>query len=146
MQQTGGFLSFQDLQTHKAEWWEPISIHYRDAVVYTAAPPSTAFPSLIRLGLMSQFDVKKLGHNSLDMLHIFIEVTKHAFYCRLQYAGDPEINPPPLDILLSRKYWEKQAKAIDLKHAKPFTYPGQCETSAQHTTHFVVADSLCLKW
>jgi gamma-glutamyltranspeptidase/glutathione hydrolase len=141
MQQTGGFLSLKDLQNHKAEWWEPVSINYRDAVVYTASPPSTAFPSLIRLGLMSRFDVKKMGHNSLDMLHIFIEVTKHAFRCRLQYAGDPEIKPPPLDMLLSKKYWEKQAKAIDMKQAKPFTYPGLPETSSKHTTHFVVADS-----
>lgn len=141
MQKTGGFLSLLDLQNHKAEWWKPIAINYRDAVVYTASPPSTAFPSLIRLGLMSRFNVKEMGHNSLDMLHIFIEVTKHAFRCRLQYAGDPEIKPPPLDMLLSEKYWEKQAKAIDLKRAKPFTYPGLPGTARQHTTHFVVADS-----
>ncbi|UCH96328.1 MAG: gamma-glutamyltransferase, partial [Candidatus Aminicenantes bacterium] len=141
MQGTGGFLSLKDLQNHQAEWWKPIAIKYRDAVVYTASPPSTAFPSLIRLGLMSRFNVKELGHNSLDMLHIFIEVTKHAFRCRLQYAGDPGIKPPPLGMLLSEKYWEKQAKAIDLKRAKPFTYPGLSETARQHTTHFVAADS-----
>ena len=90
---------------------------------------------------MSRFDVKKPGFNSLDMLHKFIEVTKHAFWCRLKYAGDPEINPPPLAALLSEKYWKEQAEKIDLKRAKPFTYPGLSSTRHPHTTHFVAADS-----
>jgi len=141
MHRTGGFLSLKDLQNDKAEWWDPISIDYRGFKVYTASPPSTAFPSLIRLGLMSRFDVKKSGFNSLDILHTFIEVTKHAFWCRLRYAGDPEISPPPLGMLLSEKYWKEHAEKINLKQAKPFTYPGLSLTEHPHTTHFVVADS-----
>ncbi|MCP5046180.1 MAG: gamma-glutamyltransferase [bacterium] len=141
MQRSGGFLSLEDLQKDKAEWWEPIAIKYRDCIVYTASPPSTAFPSLIRLGIMSRFDPEKMGHNSLGMLHRFIETTKHAFRCRLQYAGDPEVKPPPLDMLLSENYWQKQANVMDMKRAKPFTYPGPLPTPSKHTTHFVVADS-----
>jgi len=141
VRQTGGFLSLKDLTNDKAEWWEPIHMVYRDCEVYTASPPSTAFPSLIRLGLMSQFDVSKMGHNSVETLHRFIEVTKHAFWCRLRYAGDPEVNPPPLDHLLSEKYWKEQAGRIDLKRAKPFAYPDSNEFRTQHTTHFVVVDS-----
>jgi len=141
MRSTGGFLSIEDLVNDRAEWWEPVHITCRDCEVYTASPPSTAFPSLIRLGLMSQFDVAKFGHNTLDTLHRFIEVTKHAFWCRLRYAGDPEVNPPPLDYLLSKNYSKEQAGKIDLTRAKPFTYPGVAEGQSQHTTHFVVADS-----
>jgi len=141
MCRTGGFLSIKDLIIDKAEWWKPIHITYRDCDVYTASPPSTAFPSLIRLGLMSQFDVQEMDHNTIETLHRFIEVTKHAFWCRLRFAGDPEVNPPPLDYLLSEKYWKEQTSRIDLKRAKPFTYPGIKERQSQHTTHFVVADS-----
>ncbi len=140
MKQQGGFLSIQDLQADRAEWWEPIRIEYRDYDVITASPPSTAFPSLIRLGLMSRFDNKALGHNTTDYLHRFAEVTKQAFWCRLAYAGDPEFTPPPLDRLLSPAYWEECVDKIDLKKAKPFEYPGIAGTEQQHTTHFVVAD------
>jgi len=139
MMQQGGFLSIQDLQADQAEWWEPIRIEYRDYDVITASPPSTAFPSLIRLGLMSRFDNKTLSHNTTDYLHRFAEVTKHAFWCRLAYAGDPDYTPPPLDRLLSPAYWEECVDKIDLKKAKPFEYPGIAGTE-QHTTHFVVAD------
>ncbi len=139
MHQSGGFLSLDDLIHDQAEWWEPVHVRYRDCEVYTASPPSTAFPSLIRLGLMSRFDVRGMGHNSLETLHRFIEVTKHAFWCRLRYAGDPEVNPPPLDKLLSENYWKDQVSKIDAKRAKPFAYPG-LKRESTHTTHFVVAD------
>jgi gamma-glutamyltranspeptidase/glutathione hydrolase len=141
MERSGGFLSVDDLIADKAEWWKPIHIHYRDYEVYTASPPSTAFPSLIRLGLMSRFNGPELGHNTTEYLHRFGEVTKHAFWCRLAYAGDPEIYPPPLDKLLSESYWDEVVSQIDLEKAKPFVPPDVTIPKDSHTTHFVVADS-----
>jgi len=142
MQRSGGFLSKSDLAADKAEWWEPIHINYRGYDVYTAAPPATAFPSLIRLGIMSRFDVRSLGHNSPAYLHLFAEATKHAFWCRLAYAGDPERNPPPLERLLSEAYWKEEAGKIDPKKARPFIPPGLPLDKNTHATHFVIAD----KW
>ena len=140
MQGSGGFLSKADLAANTAEWWDPVHVNYRGCDVYTASPPATAFPSLIRLGLMSRFDVRPLGHNSAAYLHLFAEVTKHAFWCRLSYAGDPEVSPPPLERLLSEEYWKEEAAKIDLNRAKTFTPPGMPEQEDSHTTHFVVAD------
>jgi len=140
MENTGGFLSLEDLKADKAEWWDPVSIDYRGCRVYTASPPATAFPSLIRLGLMSRFDTLSLGHNSAEYLHIFAEATKHAYWCRLAYAGDPEINPPPLDRLLSKDYFAEQASRIDRSRAQPFKPPGLSVRHGPNTTHFVTAD------
>ena len=140
MKKSGGFLSLEDLIADQAEWWEPIHIHYRDCEIFTASPPSTAFPSLIRLGMMSRFDAQDLGFNSADFLHRFSEVTKHAFWCRLAYAGDPEINPPPLDKLLSESYWEERVSQIDKQKANPFVPPDIQIHQGDNTTHFVVAD------
>lgn len=140
MKAAGGFLSLEDLQNNEAEWWQPITITYREYQVLTASPPATAFPSLIRLGMMSQFDNRTLGHNSAGYLHRFSEVTKHAFWCRLRYAGSPEINPPPLDKLLSEEYWADQVERIDSGKASAFVPPVQFSDGDMHTTHFVVAD------
>lgn len=136
----GGFLSLEDLRADGSEWFDPIRISYRGNEIYTASPPSTAFPSLIRLGIMSRFDVARLGHNTPDFLHRFIETTKHAFWCRLKFAGDPKIGPPPLDKLLTEGYWIEQASQIDPARAHPFSYPKAGDGQDQHTTHFVVAD------
>lgn len=140
MRAAGSFLRLEDLQENEAEWYEPIHITYRGYDVLTASPPSTAFPALIRLGLMSRFDVPALGHNSTAFLHRFAEATKHAFWCRLAYAGDPEIQPPPLDTLLSDAYWQQQVDAMNLTRATTFEPPQVVAAAGMNTTHFVVAD------
>ena len=140
MKEAGGFLSLSDLASNEAEWWKPISIKYRDVEVVTAAPPANAFDYLVRLGIMSRFDTAALGHNSVEYLHRFAEATKHGFWVRLRYAGDPDVAPPPVDRLLSEAYWKEQAAAIDLSKAAPFVPPGRSAGRDGHTTHFVVAD------
>ncbi len=89
---------------------------------------------------MSRFDVPALGHNATATLHRFAEATKHAFWCRLAYAGDPEIQPPPLDTLLSEAYWQEQVDAMDLERATTFEPPQVVVAEGMNTTHFVVAD------
>jgi len=141
MREADGFLALEDLAQSQADWWEPIEIDYRGHRVLTASPPSTAFPALVRLGLMSRFDVAAMGHNSADYLHTFAEATKHAFRTRLAYAGDPEVQPPPLELLLSEAYWQETTAEFDPDEARPFEYPGiGAGDPDQHTTHFVVAD------
>jgi gamma-glutamyltranspeptidase/glutathione hydrolase len=140
MRRRDGFLSKHDLAADKAEWWDPIRIRYRDCEVITASPPANAFDYLVRLGIMSRFDVPALGHNSVPFLHRFAEATKIGFWVRLRYAGDPEINPPPLDRLLSEAYSKEEADGIDPDHAKPFVPPTSFGEVRRHTTHFVVAD------
>ena len=95
-------LTLDDLAENEAEWWEPISIDYRGYEVVTASPPANSFPALVRLSVMGQLDVQSLRHNSAAYLHHYAEVTKHAFWTRLRWAGDPEIAPPPLDRLQDR--------------------------------------------
>ncbi|HVF60148.1 MAG TPA: gamma-glutamyltransferase [Thermoanaerobaculia bacterium] len=147
MREADGFLALADLEADRAEWWEPISIRYRGHEVVSASPPANTFDMLVRLGIMSRFDVAALGHNSADHLHRFAEATKHGFWVRLAHAGDPEVDPPPLARLLSEDYWEEQARGIDPARAKPFVPPGGDPEAAagagaaSHTTHFVVADA-----
>jgi len=142
MRTAGGFLAFADLKKDRAEWLEPIKIDYRGYEVYTAAPPANAFDYLVRLGMMSRSNARVLGHNSVAYLHRFAEVTKHAFWVRLRYAGDPDVAAPPLDELLSEKYWAREISRIDPTRAKPFVPPEWPSGKDSHTTHFVVAD----KW
>jgi gamma-glutamyltranspeptidase / glutathione hydrolase len=140
MRATDGFLRLEDLEENEAEWWDPIAIDYRGHQVLTASPPANSFPALVRLGLMSRFDVEAMGHNSADYLHLYAEATKHAFWTRLRWAGDPDVAPPPLDVLLSEGYWADTAGAFDPERSRDFEPPGVVAAEGANTTHFVVAD------
>jgi gamma-glutamyltranspeptidase/glutathione hydrolase len=139
MRASGSFLRLSDLEENEPEWWDTIEIDYRGFRVVTASPPANSFPALVRLGLMAQFDVAAMGHNSVDYLHTFAEATKHGFWTRLAYAGDPDIAPPPLDKLLSQDYLAAEA-ATFTDRARPFEPPGLSTSQGRNTTHFVVAD------
>lgn len=144
MREAGSFLRLSDLAENEAEWWEPIEIDYRGHRVMVPPPPANSFPALVRLGMMSLVDVEDMGHNSVDYLHTYAEVTKRAFWVRLRYAGDPEVAPPPLDTLLSVASWEEAIRRIDMHEALPFARPlpaGEGDMPESHTTHFVVADA-----
>ncbi len=140
MREAGGFLRLDDLAENEAEWWEPITIDYRGYEIVTAPPPANSFPALVRLGMMSRFDNRSLGHNTSAYLHRYAEVTKHAFWTRLRYASDPLVRPVPLDMLLAETYWQEQVDMIDPEKARPFEPPGVVPPAGSHTTHFVVAD------
>lgn len=141
MREVGGFLTIDDLRNNRAEWREPISIDYRGYRVVTAGAPTNAWNGLLRLGIMSRFDPASLGHNSAPYLHRYAEVTKLAYIARLRFAGDPDISPPPLDKLLSKKYWSEEAAKVNSQYSTPFEAPTNSSTQDEHTTHFVVADA-----
>jgi gamma-glutamyltranspeptidase/glutathione hydrolase len=146
MQSAGGFLRLSDLANNQAEWWDPIAIDFAGQRIVTASPPANSFDALVRIGMMGEYDMKRLGHNSAPYLHRFAEVTKHGFWVRLRWAGDPDIAPPPVQRLLARDYFREQVARIDTTRASTFTPPfataseRDFEEDTGHTTHFVVAD------
>jgi gamma-glutamyltranspeptidase/glutathione hydrolase len=140
MQSAGGFLAMVDLEYHEAEWWTPLHLEYRGHTIYTPSAPAGAFPMLERLGMMDLLNSKDMGHNSLEYLHNFAEVTKMAYWDRLAYSGDPDVKPPPYERLLSPAYWHSRNDTIDSEAAKDFDYSGIVTASSENTTHFVVAD------
>jgi gamma-glutamyltranspeptidase/glutathione hydrolase len=141
MRQTGGFVSLEDLRTNRAEWWDPVRIDYRGCQVLAAGSPTNGWNTLLRIGIMTRWDLPALGHNSVDYVHRFAEVTKRAYATRLVHAGDPDVSPPPLGRLLSAAFWAAEAEAVDLQRAVPFVPPGPSAATGTHTTHFVVADA-----
>jgi len=97
MKAVGSFLSIEDLQNNKAEWWTPLKIDYRGYEVYTASLPANSFPAFVNLGLMKQFPPGELAHNSPKYLHYLAEMVKESYKSRLAYSFDPDIQASPLD-------------------------------------------------
>jgi gamma-glutamyltranspeptidase/glutathione hydrolase len=141
VQRNGGFLTMEDLRNNRAEWRETIGMNYRGYKLVTASPPVTSWNALVRLGVMSRFDPASLGHNSVAYLDTYARVTERAYWSRYDYVRDPEVEPTPLDLLLSEEYWAEEAAQISAQAtASSRPAPTFVSHNREHTTHFVVAD------
>ena len=138
MKEIESFLSIEDLQRNVAEWWEPISIKYRGYEIFTTGVPSNAFPSLFTLGIMQQFNLTTLVHNSKAYCHLLAEAEKESCKMRLTHPGEVEAKDFIINNILTDQNLRSVAASLDLKRASDFSLPFEHES--ENTTHFVVVD------
>jgi gamma-glutamyltranspeptidase/glutathione hydrolase len=118
-----GLLSYADLAEWHAGVEEPAAFTYRGLTVHKC-PPWTQGPVFLQhLAILEGFDLKSLGHNSAEYLHLLIESAKLAFADREAYYGDPLFDKVPLDVLLSKEYATKR-RALIGKEASRELRPG----------------------
>ena len=138
IQSEGGFVTYEDLANHHSDWVEPISTTYRDATVYQIPPNSQGFVALSMLNIVEGFDLKALGHNSEEYLHVLIEAKKLAFADRDAYLADPEKSEIPLEKLISKEYAAERRKLIDPDRVRREIAPGI--TDQTETVYLTVVD------
>lgn len=107
----GGFITEKDLALvpDKVQWFDPISIKYRDYTVYNNPPPGMGIQQLQTLKIMEGFDLKKMGHNSVDYLAHLLEAVNLSRIDTDKYIGDPKFVNVPVDMLFIRCLY-RQAK------------------------------------
>jgi gamma-glutamyltranspeptidase/glutathione hydrolase len=120
----GGLLRSVDLATHVTRIEEPVTANYRGYTVHKCGA-WTQGPCLLQaLRLLERFDLKKMGHNRPDAVHVMIEAMKLALADRDVYYADPLFAQVPIAELLSDKYTELRRPLIDMKRASQAWQPG----------------------
>ena len=123
MKSRDGLIDLEDLAAHQADWVEPISTNYRGYDVLEMPPSTQGFVALEMLNLMEGFDVKAMGHNSADYLHLVAEAKKVAFADRAAYLADRGSMPKgALQMLISKDYAAKRRPEINMQKAAA-SYP-----------------------
>ncbi len=61
MAKHGGFLSYEDLASHRSEWVEPVSIDYRGYQLWELPPNGQGIAALQILGVLKGYDLKTMG-------------------------------------------------------------------------------------
>ena len=140
MQENGGYISYEDLASHKSEWVEPVSASYRGYDVWELPPNGQGIAALQILNVMEGYEVGKFGFGSVDHLHFFLEAKKLAFADRARFYADPEFNKIPVKSLISKKYAEKQRSRIRANRAARSVRPGNPALNHGDTIYLTVAD------
>ena len=158
-EEQGGLLSLKDLADCRSRWETPISTTYHGHTVYEAPPNSSGHVLLQELNIVEQFDLKALGCNTPESIHLMVEAKKLAFADREAYMADPDWVHVPIDGMLSKQYAAERARLIDPARAaevvtqgdpwsyQPANYQRRAKSAAtagvmqeEDTTCFVVVD------
>ncbi|MBK8701968.1 MAG: gamma-glutamyltransferase [Saprospiraceae bacterium] len=117
MKKQGGFLSYEDLASHRSEWVSPVSTNYRGYDIWELPPNGQGIAALQMLNMLEMHDLKGMGFGSVDYLHTFTELKKIAFEDRAKYYADPDFSDVPLDQLISKSYAAERHKLFNPNRA-----------------------------
>jgi gamma-glutamyltranspeptidase/glutathione hydrolase len=120
----GGLIRYVDLATHVTRIEEPASVDYRGYTVYKCGFWNQGPYMLQTLQLLEGFDLKTMGHNKPDTVHVMVEALKLGLADRDVFYADPLFVDVPGAALLSPKYAEIRRPLIDMKKSSQVQQPG----------------------
>ncbi len=136
----GGYLRKKDFTQHRSQWVTPLSVNYRGYDVWELPPNGQGIAALQILNILEQYDLKSLGQNSTEALHLMVEAKKLVFEDRAKFYTDPDFAKLPVKQLLSKAYAAERAKLIGKKANKKIT-AGAKILEKGDTIYLTTADS-----
>ena len=140
MKRVGGFLSYQDLASHKSDWVEPVSTNYRGYDVWELPPNGQGIAALQILNILEGYDIQGWGFGSKEYIHHFIEAKKLVFEDRAKFYADPDFNQIPLKELISKEYAAQRRALINPQRAARRYDAGNPALLAGDTIYLTTAD------
>lgn len=145
MKANKGLITLEDLKNYVAKEREPLKGKYRGHEIISMPPPSSGGIVLMQvLQMLEKYDVKKMGYNSAEKLHLLAEAERRSFADRAEYMADPDFADVPLKQLLDKNYLLGRANSIDLMKASKSDEIKQGNiaiSEGTETTHYTVADA-----
>jgi gamma-glutamyltranspeptidase/glutathione hydrolase len=110
--ENGGLLTTEDLAEYRSEIEKPLRYAFKGTDVLSCGPWCQGPALLQMLSMLNEVDLKALGHNSKEYIHLLAEVMNLCFADREHYYGDPRFVDVPMETLLSRAYAQERLKTI----------------------------------
>ena len=114
----GGLVGEDDFAASRADWVDPIRSTFRGCDVFEMPPNTQGFVVLEMLNILEGYDLRALGHNTAECLHLLVEAKRIAFADRDRFLADPDhVDPAVLATLISKEYAAERRCAIDMSRA-----------------------------
>ena len=144
IQESGGFITEEDLAKYEAKWREPVIFTYKDLKIISMSPPSSGGVTMNQIfKMMEPYDIGQYGHNSEEAIQLFTEAARRAYADRNYFLGDPDFVDIPLDILLGESYLKGRFSDFSFEKATPSdsVSRGNVEiVESMETTHYSIID------
>ncbi|NNM33448.1 MAG: gamma-glutamyltransferase [Gemmatimonadetes bacterium] len=139
LEEIGGFVTMEDLESHEPRWVTPLSVAFRDYTVWELPPAGQGLAALQMMAMAEGLDLEGLGHNSAEYLHHLIETKKLAYADLARYVSDPETMEIDPQVLLDPDYLSGRRALIDPDRAQARVDPGRAITDSE-TIYLATAD------
>ena len=113
-----------DFAEHTSNFIDPVSTSYRGYDVWELPPNGQGIAVLQMLNLLEPFDLKSMGPQSAEALHLMIEAKKLAYEDRAKYYADPDFAKLPVATLISKPYAARRGSRIEPDRANQAPVPG----------------------
>ena len=117
LNKNGNPMSLSDLRNFSPEWVEPVSTNYRGYDVWELPPNGQGIAALQILNILENYDIRKMGFDSAEYVHLFVEAKKLAFEDRAKYYADSNFSSIPTTKLISKEYALERNKLINMNNA-----------------------------
>lgn len=134
----GGAMTLDDLARQEARWAEPLALRYRDHVLHEMPPNGQGIAAQMALGMLSNFDLRAGGLDTVATLHLQIEAMKLAFTDLHAHIADPRTMRCTAQALLDADYLARRARLIDPRRASA---PLAGQPRAGGTVYLAAADA-----
>ena len=114
----GGVLRASDFESYQPEWVQPLAMNYRGYTLHEIGPSTHGIAALIALGILSHFDLARLGADSVSAQHVQIEAIKLAMADVYHYVGEEPLMAVQPAQLLDMAYLKSRARKIRLNRAQ----------------------------
>ncbi|MQP64054.1 gamma-glutamyltransferase [Niveispirillum sp. SYP-B3756] len=113
MKRIGGPLRYEDFAAHHSDWVQPITTSYRGHDLWQIPPNGQGLATLQMMNILEGYDLKAMGHNSADFIHVSVEAKKLAFADRSRWYADQAFVKLPIEKLISKDYAAQRRGLID---------------------------------
>lgn len=145
MKRGKGIITMEDLTSYRSRWLEPVTGTYRGYKIISMPPPSSGGIALIQLvQSVESFDIRKIGHNTVDGIHLLTEAERRVYADRAEFLGDPDFFPVPSKGLLDPAYNQSRMKTFNPDKATPSSEVragSPLPAESEETTHISIVDA-----
>ncbi|MBI3937444.1 MAG: gamma-glutamyltransferase family protein [Betaproteobacteria bacterium] len=115
IQKCGGLMRYEDFAGFSVRFEPTVRTRFDGIEVHACGPWSQGPVMPIALNVLKGYDLKALGHNSADYIHVVTEALKLAFADRHHHFGDPRFVDVPIAALMSESYaaWRRSLLSIE---------------------------------
>jgi len=141
----GGIITAEDFAQYQAVWRTPVTFQYKDLKIISMSPPSSGGLCLAQImKMITPFDLKGYGHNSLKTIQVITEAERRAYADRSHFLGDPDFVKIPTKHLLSDSYLAERMSDFSFEMATPsssISHGSILGNESDETTHYSIVDA-----